>query len=391
MLIALFVLLMAIMFYNHLVYPIFLSIFSRLRVRRKPQCSQNTEENTITYPSIHLIVPAYNEEKVIAEKIDNLCALDYPLEQLRISIICDGCSDLTGWESMNTRSRYYNREMDMQILVDDKNLGKVARINQAIEDTYEDVIIISDASALLGLDCLKVVAKSLSDRSVSAVTGDYQFATDNECGENSYWVYQSKIRQMESNLGSVIGATGAFCAIRTQCCKPLSPDTINDDFILPMQSVLEGGRIEFCANIKVWETEASNLQVDAKRRMRISQGNCQQVVRLFRLLSPEFGWVSWMFFSGKVLRLLTPLVLLLLMLLNIMLLQDGIAFSFLLIGQLSIYLMTLMVYRGAITHRVIKAGAYIVQAHIVSGAGICMYIFNALTSGNKAPWTKITK
>ena len=349
------IILLVLIVYHHVGYPLLLKVIARYKSKNEQtwvdQCRGfKDSDQDIELPSIHIIVPAFNEEVVIQQKVDSMVWLDYPDNKLSISIYCDGCTDETVMRAIKSQQLFHNRDLDIRIINIEENKGKVSIINRGIEESHADVVVFSDASAILSSDTLMRSAEHFNrDSEIAVVTGDYSLltATSKQSdelgtdGETAYWQYQNRVRGLESKLGAVMGVTGAYYAIRREYCGILEADTINDDFIMPMRAVELGGKALFDADIKIFETEATPLEDDAKRRVRISQGNMQQIIRLKSLLLPGMNikrlWVTWMFISGKFLRVIMPYILITLLILSVILAFDFPFFLFLLTGQISVY------------------------------------------------------
>ncbi|MEP8021820.1 glycosyltransferase family 2 protein, partial [Vibrio parahaemolyticus] len=191
-------------------------------------------------PSVTIIIPAYNEEQWIAEKIRNLASLDYPRDKLKVVIACDGCTDKTAEIAQDTIQEAICS--DTLFIVNDHsiNRGKVALINEEMKHVTSDITALSDTSALVSCDSLLLASQHYQNEKVGVVNATYQIMRTSNQGEAAYWQYQSRVKHQESLLGSTIGSHGAFYTFRTKLFEPLEAGTINDDFILPMRIVLRG-------------------------------------------------------------------------------------------------------------------------------------------------------
>jgi len=402
------ILLLVLVVYHHLGYPLLLKLIARYKSKKKPSAFKATRgfkcnPQDEALPSIHIIVPAFNEETVIQQKIDSMGWLDYPDHKLAISIYCDGCNDETVKRAIKSQNLFHNRDLELRIINIEENSGKVAIINRAIKESDADLIVFSDASAILGSDTLWRSAQHfIRDPGVAVVTGNYSLLTagvntdKGSDGESAYWLYQNKVRDLESKLGAVMGVTGAYYAIRREFCETLETDTINDDFILPMRAVELGGKAIFDTEIKIFETEATPLEQDALRRVRISQGNMQQIFRLKSLLLPGIDlsrfWVSWMFISGKFLRVIMPYLLIILYVLSAILAFESYLFVFLFIGQISAYALATMnqvvisgnspaffnrAFYTLFNNKIARLISYLCQGHLMGFIGSASYLLNS--------------
>ncbi|CEO39488.1 glycosyltransferase family 2 protein [Photobacterium kishitanii] len=295
--------------YHHALYPMLLSWFAK-RHPQKPisptprKFSKNNQDCTL--PTITIIIPAYNESQWIAEKIRNISYLDYPTDKLKVIIACDGCADNTVEIANNTIQEALCSDTHIEVLSLEKNQGKVAILNQFIPQYDSDIIALSDVSALISYDALLIAAKHFEKSYVGVVNATYRLLTPSSVGERKYWDYQTKIKQQEATFGDSLGAHGAFYLFRTSLFVPLDKETINDDFILPMSIVEQGYHAIYDPSICAVELDYVDKKDDFSRRLRISAGNIQQLIRLFSLFNPKYRGTAFTFFSGKGLRITMP-------------------------------------------------------------------------------------
>lgn len=308
----LFIMASILIIYHHVGYPLLLKYLVSRTQPKTVTSDRNykNHSNDRRLPSFTFVVPAYNEEEWIAEKVRNIACLDYPRDKLRVIILCDGCTDRTAEIASMTIQEAICSDTLFEIIDDSENLGKVARINQAMQMVKSEITVLSDVSALVSVDALLVCAKHFDDKTVGVVNGTYTLLQAGSAGEEQYWRYQGLIKSAEADLATSIGSHGAFYSFRSALFETLDSNIINDDFILPMKIVSKGYQAHYETNVVATELEPSNLTQDFKRRLRISAGNMQQALILLRLFHPRFRAIAFAFFSGKGLRLLTPYLML---------------------------------------------------------------------------------
>ncbi|MBN3560853.1 glycosyltransferase family 2 protein [Aliamphritea spongicola] len=291
--------------YHHLLYPWLLGRLGSRNTRRTV-----TEPATSNWqPTISLVIPAYNEAAVIADKIRNVASLDYPADKLQLIIACDGCSDATADIARRTAREAECRQIHIHIEDFQENRGKVAVLNDIISQLDCDIVALSDASALISIDALLQASQAFQNNQTGFVAATYKLLNPGSQGEADYWQYQTRIKCNEANIGSPVGVHGALYFFRRKLFSPLPADTINDDFILPMQMVMAGYKGVYLLDIVALELEEASLQMDEKRRVRIAAGNLQQLLRLARLTLPRYKGTAFTFTSGKALRALMPAIL----------------------------------------------------------------------------------
>ena len=223
--------------YHFIAYPIILFVATSSRPCRSSQVIGSGE-----FPVVEMIVPAHNEQGVIADKVRNLQALDYLGEKLKVVIALDGCSDETEQALVDVLAEQSSAHQEITVVVYPQNIGKVAVLNDLVAKSTAEIIALSDTSALLDADALKQAACYFSDARVGVVCGTYRIGAKASFAERAYWRYQTCIKGLESSFGSVIGAHGAFYLFRRSLWTSLSSETINDDFVLPMKIVATGAR-----------------------------------------------------------------------------------------------------------------------------------------------------
>ncbi|GAJ70677.1 glycosyltransferase SypQ [Vibrio sp. JCM 18904] len=326
-------------------------------------------------PSITVIVPAYNEEQWIAEKIRNLASLDYPRDKLRVVIACDGCTDNTAEIAQATIQEAICSDTLFIINDHQVNRGKVALLNEEMRHVSSDITALSDTSALISCDSLLLASQHYQNENVGVVNATYQIMSTDNQGEAAYWQYQSRVKHQESLLGSTIGSHGAFYTFRTHLFEPLEVSTINDDFILPMRIVLRGYSAIYEPNMLALELEQSSDNADFKRRLRISAGNMQQLMQLKKLLLPRYRGTAFAFLSGKVLRLATPYLMIVCFICSLLLAHNPL-FQVMLSAQVGIYSIALITYLMPALNKIkpFKLISYIVIGHLANFIGGMKYL-----------------
>ncbi|EPN4986763.1 glycosyltransferase family 2 protein [Vibrio alginolyticus] len=365
--------------YHHVGYPLLLKWLPLKRqaetkapfVERAYKASKTDNQ----LPSITVIVPAYNEEQWIAEKIRNLASLDYPRDKLRVVIACDGCTDNTAEIAQATIQEAICS--DTLFIINDHqiNRGKVALLNEEMRHVSSDITALSDTSALISCDSLLLASQHYQNENVGVVNATYQIMSTDNQGEAAYWQYQSRVKHQESLLGSTIGSHGAFYTFRTHLFEPLEVSTINDDFILPMRIVLRGYSAIYEPNMLALELEQSSDNADFKRRLRISAGNMQQLMQLKKLLLPRYRGTAFAFLSGKVLRLATPYLMIVCFICSLLLAHNPL-FQVMLSAQVGIYSIALITYLmpALNTIKPFKLISYIVIGHLANFIGGMKYL-----------------
>lgn len=365
--------------YHHLIYPFVLRRLARaIRQRQNGRPLQPAPLRADLLPRITIVVPAYNEESHIRSKIDNLAALDYPADRLSIIIASDGSTDRTVAVAQNALAALSGLPAR---LVDDKiNRGKTEVLNRLLPTLDGDIIVLSDVSSAVAPDCLKRYAAHFADERVGVVCGAYQLEAPLNEGERFYWEWQVAQKRDEATVAAMMGAHGAFYAIRGGLFTPLEEDTINDDFVIPMRIVEQGYRTVYDTSIILKEREATGTAQDFRRRVRLSAGAMQQFLRLTSLFDPRRPGIAFVFASGKALRALTPFLLAMMLVTSLVLTAAGDEFfSLPLLGLailLALGLLQLQENLGCVP-KALHPFAYLAAGHMAGLVGGTRYLLTS--------------
>ena len=269
------------------------------------QVQQAAEENCL--PTISLLIAAYNEEKVIADKLVNAMKLDYPADKLEIVVGSDGSTDRTN----EIVQAFASAQPQIKLLAYLHREGKVNVLNKAVQQCAGEIVVFSDANAFYNASALKHMAGHFANPEIGCVAGEkkMKIADDQDwIGENEglYWKLESFIKRQESRLKTVIGADGAMYAIKKSLFTTLPRDTSVDDFLISMLIVLQGYRIVYEPRAFSCEAAGRSLAEELKRKVRIAAGNYYNL----RYLQGLWGWnlLSYLFISHKLLRWASPFI-----------------------------------------------------------------------------------
>lgn len=305
-----------LLFYTYLGYPLFFFVLNKLFYSN----SDRPHSENYYKPSVSILVAAYNEEKVIQEKIENCSRLDYPQDLLNIWIASDGSVDKTN-EIVNT---YSGKDARIHLL-EFSRTGKSGILNKAMTSIKSDIVVFSDANTLYANDVLNKLVMHFSDKMVGCVCGRLIYRNPGEVisgkGESFYWRYETALKKLESTSGYVAGANGAIYAIRRELFEPLPSKTINDDFMISMQIVKKGYKCLYEENAIAYEDVAPTMESEFNRHVRDGAGHYLAIYPLLGLLNPFLGMRSLIYWSHRFLRWAAPFILILLFIANGFLLE----------------------------------------------------------------------
>jgi cellulose synthase/poly-beta-1,6-N-acetylglucosamine synthase-like glycosyltransferase len=328
--------------YTHLGYPLVLAVLVRVRRDQAegspggadagagpdPSLTLSGPAGAEHLPVVSLIVPAYDEEEVIAAKVANALALDYPRERLQVIVASDGSTDATAERA---------REAGADLVLELPPGGKVAALNAAAERADGELLAFSDANSVWQEDALLALVKPFADPKVAYVCGQVRF-TDPE-GDNlegPYWRYEMAVREMESALAGVTAGNGAIYAVRRDAYVPLAPAG-SHDLSFPFIFAKRGLRSLYAPWARAEEKMVPTMEGEFARKRRMMVGLWDIVVGE-GMLSPR-GYTPLFAFelaSHRLLRYLSPLLHLLLFLANLALLGEGWFYVLTLLLQLAL-------------------------------------------------------
>lgn len=356
--------------YTFLGYPLLIGLLTR--------CVHRPIQKAAIRPEVTLLIPAYNEAPVIARKIENSLALDYPPERLEIVVVTDGSDDGT----VNIVGGYAER--GVRQYHQPQRQGKMAAVNRVMPFVSGEIVVFSDANAMIERGTLRALVRNFADPAVGGVAGEKRVLGG---GEGLYWRYESLLKSCDSALSSVMGAAGELFAIRRHLFEPPPLDTLLDDFVISLRLVEAGWRVVYEPEAFVTEKPSPRLAGEWQRRARNAAGGFQAMCRLPGLLDPAKGWVAWQYFSHRVLRwAATPFLLPVAYGLNLFLLRLPF-YRLVFLAQTTFYVAALLGY--ALTRRGVRRGPlhtvfYFCFTNAAALAGFWRYV----TGTQPVTWAK---
>lgn len=302
-------LLFFIVVYTYVGYGIVL--FAMVKLKRLFSKKKQESGDTVYQPEVTLFIAAYNEKDYVAQKMENSLSLNYPEDKLKIVWVTDGSNDGT--------TEMLSAYKQATVLHTPERNGKIGAMNRGIKLVKTPIVVFSDANTMLGKESIKRIVSLFSNPKVGCVSGEKRIIdkdsdTASGAGEGLYWKYESTLKKWDAELYSVVGAAGELFAIRTELYREVEKDTLLDDFIISLRVAQDGYTIQYDPEAYAIESASANVKEELKRKIRISAGGIQSVVRLRSLLNIfKYGKLSFQYISHRVLRwTITPLCLLLL-------------------------------------------------------------------------------
>jgi cellulose synthase/poly-beta-1,6-N-acetylglucosamine synthase-like glycosyltransferase len=288
-------------------------------------------------PPVSVIIAAHNEVAVIADRIENLLALDYPRDALEIVIASDGSTDGTD----AAVGRYASRGVR---LVEPGRVGKGAALEAAVAASSNDILVFSDANSHYAPDAMRALVRPFADPDVGGVAGNQVYlpkgktgADATELGERGYWDFDRLLKRAQSAAGSVTSGTGAIYAIRREHFGPI-PEGITDDMLDTMRVVDGGRRLVFAEDAMAFEPVAPSRELEFRRKVRIMTRSFRCLLLMRRLFDPRrTGWYAVQLFWHKVMLRTAALPLLALAIVSPALWSRGPIYMLATVGQAACY------------------------------------------------------
>jgi hypothetical protein len=355
----------ALIAYTHLGYAILLGVLVRPHAR--PQPAEAGDE-----PRVSLIVAAHNEGDVIAEKVQNMLALDYPGEKLELIVASDGSTDRTVHASGGVRA------------LDLPRRGKVPTQDAAVEAASGDILAFSDANAFWEPHALRTLVRAFADPQVGYACGQLVYlAPDGSNQEGAYWRYENWVRALESHIGSVTAGNGAIYAVRRAAYMRLDPRT-SHDLSFPFNMVKRGWRAVYEPAARAVERPVPSIEGEFRRKRRM-MSHAWPAVLGGGMLNPRGYGLTYGFeiLSHRVLRYATPFLHAIALGTNVVLLREGWVYVATLAGQLAL-LAGAALAPLAPRSRLLGLCRY----YVLMTASLAAGLWDALRHGTPATWER---
>lgn len=377
-----------IVFYTYLGYGILLYIIIRLKrlFVGKPHEAAMPDDSQL--PTITLLICAYNEEDVVAEKMTNTLAIDYPRDKFRIMWVTDGSTDRT-----NELLKAYP---EVDVVFSPERRGKSAALKHGLQKLQTRYVAFTDANTMINPGAMREIARLFMDPTVGCVSGEKRVAARKEGqmaaeGEGLYWRYESTLKKWDSELYSAMGAAGELYAIDPQLVRHVPDNALLDDFMMSMYIVEDGKRIAYTPDAYAQEYGSANIFEESKRKRRIAAGGLQSIWWLRSLLNPfKQPLVTFQYVSHRVLRWsITPISMTILLVINILLstLRAGLFFDIMLALQIIFYLAAFagwVLSRHGIKNKLLYTAYYFVFMNLNVFRGMSYLC----THNNSGAWEK---
>lgn len=316
--------------YIYIGYPILLKYLPKLPVP--------ANDDTANYqPNITILIPAFNEAKVIEATIRNKLEQAYPAESMQIIVISDESEDGTD----DIVKQLSASDARISLIRQTPRQGKTSGLNLAMTQTTGEIIIFSDANSHYHPNAIQELVNCFKNPDVGYVTGKMVYTNSDGSlvgdGCSAYMKYENHMRHLESQIGSIVGVDGGIDAIRKELYQPMNPDQL-PDFVLPLKVITQGKRVIFCEQALLNEESLSNSQSEFRMRVRVSLRAYWAMWDMKHLFNPfKYKIFTLQLVSHKLLRYLAFIPLLLAFASNGFITGEGSFYQFTFLIQIIFY------------------------------------------------------
>lgn len=283
--------------YAYIGYPLLL----RLLAARRPDAT--TPRPPAAWPSVSIVLAAYNEEDQLPDTLASLLALDYPADRRQILVISDASTDRT--DAIVTALA----DRGVELLRMPRRVGKSAAENAALTHLRGDIIVNTDASTRIHPAALKELVRWLEDPGVGVVSGRDVSVADGRSvlGEGGYVGFEMRLRRLETRIAGIVGASGCLYAIRAALHRVYVPEGLSRDFMAVLTARERGFRAVSADRALCFVPQARSLRQEHRRKVRTLVRGMQTLAYKRHLLNPfRYGVFAWMLFSHKISRWMAP-------------------------------------------------------------------------------------
>jgi poly-beta-1,6-N-acetyl-D-glucosamine synthase len=368
-----FFLFLFLLIHSYFLYPIAIKIISLF--------FRNFKYTRIIEPSISIIISAYNEERVIENRIENIASLNYNFNKIEVLIGSDNSADGTNGIILKLKEKY----PWLNFYPFKERRGKVSVINDLVSKARNDILIFTDANVMFDERMLKNILPHFSDSKVGGVSGqiilsESKFIQSKDVEEQNYWSYENFIKRNEGRCGIQIGGNGGIYAIRRNLFEVI-PDThaVTDDLYVPLSILQKGYKYLFEDEAVAFEEISQNVYHEFKRKVRFFATNFQTIFYFKSLLFNKNLLISYALWSHKIIRWFTPFFLFVFFFLSIYLFNTANFFKWVLLVQILFYFLSIigfLLMKKGLYIRIFSIPFYVGLVNLALCKGFLQFISN---------------
>ncbi|MBW7872959.1 MAG: glycosyltransferase family 2 protein [Ignavibacteria bacterium] len=297
-------------------------------------------------PTVSVLTAAYNEEKVIGTTLQALLASDYPMEKLEIIVGDDKSKDNTDEIVQQVASEHPN----VKLFTSEGRKGKSGIMNRISEMASGEIFVLCDSNMVFDKGAVKNLVANFADKRIGGVSGEILLRETIAANqETSYWSFESWLKYQEGRIGRLIGANGGIYAIRKEhYFRYPEGQPLNDDFVTAMKILGKGKEFVYDPAATAHEDPTPTNEDEFRRKKRILMYNLGSLKLLGEFFLPFKPYISFAFWSHKIIRWMTPLLLLIMLVSSFFLLE---VMNYFLVIDLVILLTFLLAFLGWFSSR----------------------------------------
>lgn len=361
-------------------YPIFLKVIYKIIKPKKIQKNYNY------CPTVTVMVVAHNEEKVILEKLNNIINLDYPTNKLKFLIASDNSTDDTN----NIVERFILQypEKNISLFKVTKRKGKTNAQNEAQKVVDTEILVMTDANAILDTKAIRELASYFIDEKVAYVTGCLRYINDTQFdtakSESTYWNLDLKMRYIESEIQTITAGNGALYACRNKEYYDFNPIQCHDS-AMPIYYAIHNKRALFNPDAIAYEKAGENNIDEFNRKVRMNREILSSILPNIKILNIfKYKWFTIFYLGHRTCRYLLWISHLVLMLSNILLLNLSMLCKITFLVQVIFYVLAIIKYVTKKDNKYLNMIYY----YMLTIVAQCLGVYNICTGKAKPFWEK---
>jgi len=340
-------------------------------------------------PMVSVLISVHNEEKHVEERVKNLLEADYPRDKMEIVVGCDGSTDQT-----LAIIKRLAEDNGIRYCVSLDRIGKPAMLNKLVREAGGEIYVFADARQRFDRRAIRELVRCFGDENVGCASGELVIEDRVEGsgrGMGLYWSYEVCLRKMESDTGSMLGATGAIYAVRKEFFHSLPDNVLLDDIFTPLNAIMARKRAVFEPTARAFDVVSESAEREFMRKVRTLVGNFQIFSLFAEAFNPFRSPIAWQLFSHKFLRLTLSYFLVLFLVSNAFLAQAGLPYLVILFLQVAFYALAVVGHLLEKTRTRISGVprlVYIPYEFCVLNAAAVVALFKHLSGGIDVRWDK---
>ena len=369
-----------IIFWAMIGYPISLKILKVIYKDRKLKKDYSYQ------PTVTIMIPAHNEEKVITKKLENILKLDYPKDKLEILVVSDNSTDRTNQlvqDFIKANPNYKIRLLEVK-----ERKGKTHALNQGQKTVRSEILVMTDANSMMKKNAIKELVAAFASEDISYVCGRLIFTNVNSSdvaeSEYVYWSNDTKMREIESNIQTITAGNGAIYACRNNEYYDFDPMRSHDS-AMPIYFALKNRRAIFNPDAIAYEKASENLKDEFNRKVRMNRQILSMILPDIRLLNVfKYRWYTYFYFGHRTCRYLLWISHLILLISNAFLVMDSPIFLVTFITQILFYILAIFRLFSNISNKYLNLIFYYCMTILAQWVGV----YKIVTGQAKPFWEK---